>query len=157
MGEVEVTIVPENPISVLDHEVKLADGTTFNNPMRVIADGTGCEVVFTLRRRLDQSDDDYEADTTAIRTDLATPRSLSAEQTVPDPVALWTSSAFVEEVRTWVAAQPATRQPPHRGVGAAAYPRLVEHHQVRDNRGSRLVQGEREWDCSRTRTLGPAW
>jgi hypothetical protein len=30
---------------------------------------------------------------------------LSAEQTIPDPVALWSSGAFVEEVRTWVAAQ----------------------------------------------------
>jgi hypothetical protein len=29
---------------------------------------------------------------------------LSAEQTVPDPLPLWTSSAFVEEVRAWVAA-----------------------------------------------------
>ena len=76
MGEVEVTIVPENPYFVLDHEVKLADGTTFNNPMRVIADGTGCEVVFTLRRRADQSDDEYEADATAIRTDLATLKQL---------------------------------------------------------------------------------
>lgn len=76
MGEVEVTIVPENPYFVLDHEVKLTDGTTFNNPMRVIADGTGCEVVFTLRRRVDQSDDDYEADATAIRTDLATLKRL---------------------------------------------------------------------------------
>jgi Phosphotransferase enzyme family len=31
--------------------------------------------------------------------------SLSAEQVVPGPVALWTSNAFVEEARAWVAAQ----------------------------------------------------
>jgi hypothetical protein len=30
---------------------------------------------------------------------------LSIEQTIPDPVVLWTSSAFVEEVRAWVEAQ----------------------------------------------------
>jgi hypothetical protein len=30
---------------------------------------------------------------------------LSAEQTAPDPVALRSSSAFVEEVRAWVAAK----------------------------------------------------
>jgi hypothetical protein len=76
MGEVEVAILPENPYFVLDHDVKLADGTTFNNPMRVIADGIGCEVVFTLRRRPDQSDEEYEADATAIRTDLATLKQL---------------------------------------------------------------------------------
>ena len=76
MGEIEVIIVPENPHFVLDHEVRLPDGTSFDNPMRVIADGAGCEVVFTLRRRADQSDDDYEADATAIRTDLATLKRL---------------------------------------------------------------------------------
>jgi hypothetical protein len=76
MGEVEVSFVPANPYFVLDHDVKLLDGTTFNNPMRVIADGNGCEVVFTLRRRPDMSDDDYEADATAIRTDLATLKRL---------------------------------------------------------------------------------
>ena len=76
MGEIEVIIVPENPHFVLDHEVRLPVGTSFDNPMRVIADGTGCEVVFTLRRRADQSDDEYEADATAIRTDLATLKRL---------------------------------------------------------------------------------
>jgi hypothetical protein len=76
MGEVEATFAPENPYFVLDHEVKLSDGTTFNNPMRVIGHGTGCEVVFTLLRRPDQSDGDYEADATAIRTDLATLKEL---------------------------------------------------------------------------------
>jgi hypothetical protein len=76
MGEVEVIFAPENPYFVLDHDVKLPDGTTFHNPMRVIADGSGSEVVFTLRRRSDQSDEDYEADATAIRTDLATLKRL---------------------------------------------------------------------------------
>jgi hypothetical protein len=71
MGEVEVAFVPENPYFVLDHDVTLSDGTTFNNPMRVIAHGAGCDVVFTLQRRSDQSDDEYEEDATTIRTDLA--------------------------------------------------------------------------------------
>jgi hypothetical protein len=76
MGEVEVTFVPENAYFVLDHDVKLPEGTTFYNPMRVIATGSGCEVVFTLRRRPDQSDEDYAADATAIRTDLMTLKRL---------------------------------------------------------------------------------
>jgi hypothetical protein len=76
MGEVEVTFVPENPYFVLDHEVRLSDGITFNNPMREISHGTGSEVVFSLLRRPDQSDEDYEADATAIRTDLRTLKGL---------------------------------------------------------------------------------
>jgi hypothetical protein len=35
--------------------------------------------------------------------------SLSAERVAPDPVALWTSSAFLEEARAWVTAQLAPR------------------------------------------------
>lgn len=76
MGEIEVAFVPENPYFVLDHDVTLSDGTTFKNPMRVIAHGAGCDVVFTLQRRSDQSDDEYEEDTTTIRTDLATLKRL---------------------------------------------------------------------------------
>jgi Polyketide cyclase / dehydrase and lipid transport len=76
MGEVEVTFVPENAYFVLDHVVKLPEATTFYNPMRVMPAGSGCEVVFTLRRRQDQSDEDYAADATAIRTDLATLKRL---------------------------------------------------------------------------------
>jgi uncharacterized protein YndB with AHSA1/START domain len=76
MGEIEVIFVPENPYLVLDHDVTLSDGTTFNNPMRVITHDTGCEVVFTLRRQFGRPDEDYEADATAIRTDLATLKRL---------------------------------------------------------------------------------
>jgi uncharacterized protein YndB with AHSA1/START domain len=76
MGEIEVVFVPENPYFVLDHDVTLSDGTTFNNPMRVIAHDGGCEVVFTLRRQSDRPEADYEADAAAIRTDLATLKRL---------------------------------------------------------------------------------
>lgn len=76
MGEIEVIFVPENPYFVLDHDVRLSDGTTFNNPMRVIAHDTGCEVVFTLRRQAGRPDEDYEADAKAVSTDLATLKRL---------------------------------------------------------------------------------
>lgn len=72
MGEVEVRFAPENPFGVADHDVTLPDGQTFSNPMRVLPDGDGCEVVFTLRRQPEMTDEAFEADTTAIRTDLAT-------------------------------------------------------------------------------------
>jgi hypothetical protein len=76
MGQIEVAFVPQNPYFVLDHDVTLSDGTTFNNPMRVIAYDTGCEVVFTLRRQPGRSEDDHEADAAAIRRDLATLKQL---------------------------------------------------------------------------------
>jgi len=71
MGEVEVRFAPANPFGVLDHEVVLPDGTAVTNPMRVLPDGAGSEVVFTLRRRDGMSDAELESDTAAVRTDLA--------------------------------------------------------------------------------------
>lgn len=76
MGEIEVIFVPENAYFVADHDVKLSDGTTFNNPMRVIAHGTGCEVVFTLRRQPDRSEEEQEADASEVRRDLSTLKEL---------------------------------------------------------------------------------
>ena len=76
MGEVQVTFVPENPYGVLDHDVTLPDGTTVRNPMRVIADDGDCEVVFTLRRAPGTTDEAFDADAAAVRTDLDTLRRL---------------------------------------------------------------------------------
>jgi uncharacterized protein YndB with AHSA1/START domain len=72
MGDVEVRFAPSNPFGVADHDVTLPDGTVTTNPMRVIADGDGCEVVFTLRRQPGMDDEALAADAAAIRADLAT-------------------------------------------------------------------------------------
>jgi hypothetical protein len=44
--------------------------------MRVIADGEGCEVVFTLRRQPGMSDEDFERDAAAVLADLGTLKRL---------------------------------------------------------------------------------
>lgn len=71
MGRVVFAFVPRNEYGVLDHDVTLPSGETVYNPMRVIADGTNCEVVFTLRHRAEMADDEFEADVDAVATDLA--------------------------------------------------------------------------------------
>ena len=50
MGRVGFAFADRNTYGVLDHEVTLPSGEVIYNPMRVIRDGDGCEVVFTLRR-----------------------------------------------------------------------------------------------------------
>ena len=72
MGRVAFAFVPPNEFGVLDHEVTLPSGEVVLNPMRAIPDGTECDVVFTLRRRPDMSDDDFAADAAAIARDLDT-------------------------------------------------------------------------------------
>ena len=72
MGRVVVRFAPDNPFGVLDHDVVLPDGTTVTNPLRVLADGEGSEVVFTLRRQPGVDDAAFEADAAAVAADLAT-------------------------------------------------------------------------------------
>ena len=76
MGRITFTFTPHNDFGVLDHDVTLPTGETVHNPLRVIPDGDGCEVVFTLRQRPGMSDDDFARDADAVTRDLATLRSL---------------------------------------------------------------------------------
>ncbi|MGH3941588.1 MAG: SRPBCC family protein [Pseudonocardiaceae bacterium] len=71
MGRVIVAFAERNEYGILDHDVTLPSGETVRNPMRVIAEGRGCEVVFTLRRRPGMSDEDFARDVSAVTADLA--------------------------------------------------------------------------------------
>jgi hypothetical protein len=70
MGRVTIRFVERNGFGVLDHVVTLPSGESVYNPMRVIPDGDGCEVVFTLRRQPDMTDDQFDQDAEAVRADL---------------------------------------------------------------------------------------
>jgi hypothetical protein len=71
MGRVGLAFVQRNDFGILDHDVTLLTGEVFYNPMRVIADGDVCEVVFTVRRRPGMSDEDFARDGDAVAADLA--------------------------------------------------------------------------------------
>lgn len=71
VGTVEVAFAPTNEFGVLDHDVTLPSGDTVHNPMRVLPDGSACEVVFTVRRRPEMSDEELECDAEAVSADLA--------------------------------------------------------------------------------------
>jgi hypothetical protein len=70
-GQVVVDFAPRNEFGVVDHRVTTPSGETVYVPMRVIADGDGCEVVFSLRRQPGMSDADFERDEAAVSADLA--------------------------------------------------------------------------------------
>ena len=69
-GRVGVAFAPANAYGVLDHEVTLPSGDIIYNPMRVVPDGDGCEVVFSLRRLPDMSDEDFARDAGLVQADL---------------------------------------------------------------------------------------
>jgi Polyketide cyclase / dehydrase and lipid transport len=70
-GRAGFAFVERNELGVLDHEVTLPSGDVIYNPMRVIPDGDGCEVVFTLRRLPDMSSEEFERDAGLVQADLA--------------------------------------------------------------------------------------
>lgn len=72
MGRVLVRFVPVNEYGVLDHDVVLPDGTATTNPLRVLADGAGSEVVFSLRRAPGATAEEVTADAAAVAADLET-------------------------------------------------------------------------------------
>lgn len=65
--DMQIRFAKNNYFGVLDHWATV-NGTTFYNPMRVIEDGKGSEVIFTLRGNPEID----EADVAAITADLAT-------------------------------------------------------------------------------------
>lgn len=76
LSDAVVDFVPQNEFGVLDHVVRLPSGEAVYNPMRVIPWETGCEVVFTLRRRPGVTDAEFEADAAAVAADLEALRGL---------------------------------------------------------------------------------
>jgi hypothetical protein len=81
VGVVTLRFVDSNPLGVLDHYVTDATGVTFYNPMRVIANGAGSHVSFTLFRRSGVSDTDYNRDAESVQSDLAILKRLLEAQT----------------------------------------------------------------------------
>ena len=71
MGTVEVRFAAANTLGVLDHDVTLESGETIHNPLRVLPNAQGSEVVFSLFRRPGVTDAELERDAAAVARDLA--------------------------------------------------------------------------------------
>lgn len=69
LGDATFRFAPPNTLGVLDHDVELPDGR-FHNPMRVIPNGTGSEVLFTLLQLPGVTDEQFAADMHTVRADL---------------------------------------------------------------------------------------
>jgi uncharacterized protein YndB with AHSA1/START domain len=69
-GPVGLRFVPDNPFGVADHVVRLPDGVEVLNPMRVLPNGAGTEVTFTLFRQPGMTDDEFARDRGAVESDL---------------------------------------------------------------------------------------
>jgi hypothetical protein len=75
LGEARFRFAPANELGVLDHDVELKAGK-FHNPMRVIPNGKGCEVLFTALQLPGNSDAQFSGDLEMVRGDLGTLRDI---------------------------------------------------------------------------------
>lgn len=76
LGRVAVRFVEDNAFGVLDHDVTLPSGETVRNPLRVVPNGEGATVTFTLFRAVGVSDERFGDDEAWIGRDLARLRGL---------------------------------------------------------------------------------
>jgi hypothetical protein len=76
MGRVKVKFAEKNKLGVLDHDVTLPSGIKVTNPMRVFPNNEGSELIFTLYRRPNVSDQEFAEDAKSVEKDLAKLKTL---------------------------------------------------------------------------------
>jgi hypothetical protein len=71
-GPMPIAFGDGNALGVADHTVTLRPGFTVTNPIRVLPNGDGAEVIFTLFQRPEVSHDEFEVDAATVQSDLDT-------------------------------------------------------------------------------------
>ncbi len=69
-GAMQIRFAEKNAFGVLDHYVVPAPGVEIYVPMRVLPNGSGSTLVFTLMRQPEMSDADYARDMQLVGQDL---------------------------------------------------------------------------------------
>jgi hypothetical protein len=75
-GPATVRFSERNAYGVLDHQVRLPRGGTVYMPLRVIANGLGCDLVLTLFRRPEMTEAQFAADAEWVMRDLEAAKRL---------------------------------------------------------------------------------
>jgi len=75
-GPMRFRFVGQNEFGVLDHYVSPTPGLEILNPMRVVPNGSGSEVIFTLFQWPNMSDEQYVEDVGLVERDLRTLKSI---------------------------------------------------------------------------------
>ncbi|ASY63355.1 hypothetical protein SJ05684_c19130 [Sinorhizobium sojae CCBAU 05684] len=76
LGNARVRFVAKNDYGVVDHLVTFEDGRQVQNALRVVPNGDGAEVMFTLLRQPGMSDAQFADDAAWVEKDLATLKSI---------------------------------------------------------------------------------
>lgn len=82
-GPMRVRFSPRNPFGVLDHDVLPKDAPAIHIPLRLIANGDGCELLLTLLRQPQMDDATFERDAQWVERDLRAIKALLESQGRP--------------------------------------------------------------------------
>ena len=74
-----IKFVGHNEFGVLDHYVNPPPGLQILNPMRVVANGSGSEVLFTLFQSPNMSEEKFAEDARLVERDLRTLKTILEE------------------------------------------------------------------------------
>jgi len=69
-GVARVQFTPQNSFGIVDHTVIRSSGQRVYVPMRLITNGRGCELIFTLFREPNMSDAQFASDSGFVQRDL---------------------------------------------------------------------------------------
>ncbi len=72
LGDIHIHMTAPNSLGVIDHVVTTATGDTVTNLLRVVPNGSGSEVIFTLFRLPGKTDEAFAKDAQSVETDLQT-------------------------------------------------------------------------------------
>jgi hypothetical protein len=82
IGVVRVRFTPQNDFGVIDHTVTLPSGIKVENALRIVPNGDGAEVMFTLLRQAYMDDMAFEQDAAHVARDIeALARLMEEEET----------------------------------------------------------------------------
>ena|SRR5882724_2904940 len=70
LGQVRIRFATQNDFGILDHDVQLPSGDTVHNPLRVVPNGGGSELTFTLFRLPGVSEQTFASDADWVERDL---------------------------------------------------------------------------------------
>ena len=76
VGSVVVRFVATNALGVLDHEVTLSSGIRALNSMRVLANGSGSELIMVVFQSPEVSAEHFDRDVESVRDDVARIKSI---------------------------------------------------------------------------------
>ena len=83
IGKIRVRFAAGNDFGVIDHTVTLPNGDVVENALRVVPNGDGAEVMFTLLRQPDMDDEAFESDAAHVARDLEALARLMEDMEMP--------------------------------------------------------------------------